>query len=61
MFLNTKDINKLPKLLNDKSIDHVIIMDHKGELAKNPPFPDGYEIIKLNMTPKNNKKGNENK
>lgn len=61
MFLNTKDINKLPKLLNDKSIDHVIIMDRKGELAKNPPFPDNYKIIKLNMTPKNNKKGNENK
>jgi hypothetical protein len=52
MFLNTQDINKLPKLLNDKSINHIIIMDHKGEFAKNPPFPDGYEIIKLNMTPK---------
>lgn len=61
MFLNTKDINKLPKLLNDKNIDHIIIMDHKGELAKNPPFPDSYKIIKLNMTPKNNEKGNENK
>jgi len=27
MFLNTQDINKLPKLLNDKSINHIIIMD----------------------------------
>ena len=61
MFLNTKDVNKLPKLLKDESIDHIIIMDHKCELAKNPPFPDGYEIIRLNMQPKNNKKGNENK
>ena len=61
MFLNTKDINKLPKLLNDKSIDPIIIMDHKGTLAKNPPLPDDYEIIQLNMTPKNNKKGNKNK
>ena len=52
MFLNTKDINKLPKLLNDKSIDHIIIMDHKGELTKNQPFPNDYEVIRLNMTPK---------
>lgn len=36
-------------------------MDHKGELTKNQPFPNDYEIIRLNMTPKNNKKGNENK
>lgn len=70
MFLNTKDINKLPKLLNDKSIDHIIIMDHKGELAKNQLIPDDYDVIrlnmqpknnKLNMQPKNNKKGNKNK
>lgn len=61
MFLNTQDINKLPKLLNDKNIDHVIIIDHKGELAKNPPSPNDYEIIKLNITPTNNKKGTENK
>ena len=61
MFLNTQDINKLPKLLNDKSIDHVIIMDHKGELTKNQPFPNDYEVIRLKMQPKNNKKGNENK
>lgn len=61
MFLNTQDINKLPKLLNDKSIDHIIIMDHKGELTKNEPSPNDYEIIRLNMTPTNNKKGNETK
>ena len=61
MFLNTQDINKLPKLLNDKSIDHVIIMDNKGELTKNQPFPNDYEVIRLNIQPKNNKKGNENK
>lgn len=61
MFLNTQDINKLPKLLNDKSIDHVIIMDHKGELTKNQPSHNDYEIIKLNMTPTNNKKGTETK
>lgn len=61
MFLNTQDINKLTKLLNDKSIDHVIIMDHKGELTKNQPSPNDYEIIRLNMTPTNNKKGNKNK
>lgn len=61
MFFNTKDINKLPKLLNDKSIDHIIIIDRKGELAKNPPSPNDYEIIKLNMTPTNNKKGTETK
>lgn len=61
MFLNVKDINKLPKLLKDKNIDHIIIMDHKGKLAKHPPIPDDYEVIQLNMTPKNNKKGNETK
>lgn len=61
MFLNIKDVDKLPILLKDKSIDHIIIMDRKRELAKNPPFPDDYEIIQLNMTLKNNKKGNKNK
>ena len=61
MFLNIKDVDKLPILLKDKSIDHIIIMDHKRELAKNPLFPDDYEIIQLNMTLKNNKKGNKNK
>ena len=61
MFLHINDTDKLPKLLKDKSIDHIIIIDHKRELAKNPPFPDDYEIIQLNMTPKNNKEGNKNK
>jgi hypothetical protein len=52
MFLHIKDINKLPGLQKDKNIDHIIIMDHKGTLAKNPPFPNDYEIIRLNMTDK---------
>lgn len=60
MFLHIKDIDKLPKLLNDKSTDHIIIIDPTGKLAKNPPVPDDYEIIRLNMTPENNKKGNKN-
>ena len=61
MFLHIQDIDKLPKLQKDKSIDHIIIIDHKGELAKNPPSPDDYEIIRLNMTTKNNKKDIKNK
>lgn len=61
MFLHVKNIDKLPDLQKDSSIDHIIIIDHKGKLAKNPPFPDDYELIRLNMQPKNNKKGNENK
>lgn len=61
MFIHIKDIDKLTKLQKSKSIDHIIIIDHKGELAKNPPFPEGYEIIKLNSQTKNNKKGNKNK
>ena len=61
MFLHIKDIDKLPKLQKDKTIDHIIIMDRKGELGKNPPSPNNYEVIKLNMTTKNNKKGIENK
>lgn len=61
MFLHIQDIDKLPKLQKDKSIDHIIIIDHKGELAKNPPSPDDYDIIRLNMTTKNNKKDIKNK
>lgn len=61
MFLHIQDIDKLPKLQKDKSIDHIIIIDHKGELAKNPQSPDDYEIIRLNMTTKNNKKDIKNK
>lgn len=61
MFLHINDTAKLPKLLKNKNIDHIILIDHKGELAKNPPFPNDYEVIKLNMKPKNNKKGNEDK
>lgn len=52
MFLHIKDIDKLQELQKDKNINHTIIMDHKGELAKNPPSPNDYEIIKLNMTTK---------
>lgn len=36
-------------------------MDLKGKLAKNPPFPEDHEIIKLNSQTKNNKKGDKNK
>ena len=36
-------------------------MDLKGKLAKNPPFPEDHEIIKLNNQTKNNKKGDKNK
>ena len=61
MFIHIKDIDKLPKLHKDKSVDHIIIIDHKGELAKNPPSPDNYEFIKLNRQTKNNKKGNKKK
>lgn len=61
MFIHIKDIDKLPKLQKHKSIDHLIIIDHKGELAKNPPSPNDYEIIKLNSQTKNNKKGNKKK
>ena len=61
MFLHIKDIDKLPKLQKDKNVDHIIIMDRKGKLNKNPPSPDDYEFIRLNMTNKNNKKGNKNK
>lgn len=61
MFLHIQDIDKLPKLQKDKSIDHIIIIDHKGELTKNPQSPDDYEIIRLNMTTKNNKKDIKNK
>lgn len=52
MFLHIKDIDKLPKLQKDKNIDHIIIMDHKGELDKNPPSLDDYETLKLNMADK---------
>ena len=52
MFIHIKDIDKLPKLQKHKSIDHIIIIDHKGELAKNPPSPNDYEIIKLNRQTK---------
>lgn len=52
MFLHINDTDKLPKLLKDKNTDHIILIDHKGELAKNPPYPDDYEIIRLNMTDK---------
>lgn len=52
MFIHIKDIDKLPKLQKDKSIDHIIILDHKGALAKNPPSPNDYEIIKLNRQTK---------
>ena len=52
MFLHIKDIDKLPKLQKDKSVDHIIIIDHKGELDKNPPSPDDYETLKLNMADK---------
>ena len=51
MFLHIKNIDKLQELQKDKNINH-IIMDHKGELAKNPPSPNDYEIIRLNMTDK---------
>lgn len=61
MFIHIKDIDKLTKLQKSKSIDHIIIIDHKSELAKNPPFPEDYEIIKLNSQTKNNKKGDKNK
>lgn len=61
MFLHIKDIDKLPKLQKDKSVDHIIIVDHKGKLNKNPPSPNDYEIIKLNSQTKNNKKGDKNK
>lgn len=61
MFLHIKDIDKLPKLQKDKSVDHIIIVDHKGKLNKNLPSPDDYDVIKLNMANKNNKKGNKNK
>lgn len=61
MFLHIKDIDKLPKLQKDKNVDHIIIMDLKGKLAKNPPFPKDHEIIKLNSQTKNNKKGDKNK
>lgn len=61
MFLHIKDIYKLPKLQKNKSVDHIIIVDHKGELNKNPPSPDDYKFIRLNMANKNNKKGNKNK
>ena len=61
MFLHIKDIDKLTKLQKNKSIDHIIIIDRKGELAKNPPSPNDYEIIKLNRKTKNNKKGNKKK
>ena len=52
MFLHIKDIDKLPKIQKNKSIDHIIIIDHKGELAKNPPSPNDYEIIRLNRQTK---------
>lgn len=52
MFIHIKDIDKLTKLQKNKSIDHIIIIDHKGELAKNPPSPNDYEIIKLNRQTK---------
>ena len=61
MFLHVKNIDKLPDLQKDKDINHIIVIDHKGTLAKNPLSTDDYEVIRLNMTPKNNKKGNENK
>lgn len=61
MFLHIKDIDKLPKLQKDKNVNHIIIMDLKGKLAKNPPFPEDHEIIKLNSQTKNNKKGDKNK
>lgn len=61
MFIHIKDIDKLPKLQKNKNINHIIIIDHKGKLAKNPPYPDNYEFIKLNRQTKNNKKGNKKK
>lgn len=61
MFIHIKDIDKLPTLQKDKNVNHIIIMDLKGKLAKNPPFPEDYEIIKLNRQTKNNKKGDKNK
>lgn len=48
MFIHIKDIDKLPKFQKNKNINHIIIMDLKGKLAKNPPFPEDHEIIKLN-------------
>lgn len=61
MFLHIKNIDKLPDLQKDKDINHIIVIDHKGTLAKNPLSPNDYEVIRLNMTPKNDKKGNKNK
>lgn len=59
--MHIKDIDKLPKFQKNKNINHIIIMDLKGKLAKNPPFPEDHEIIKLNSQTKNNKKGDKNK
>lgn len=61
MFLHIKDIDKLPKLQKDKSVNHIIIVDHKGKLDKNPPSPDDYEFIRLNMANKNNNELIQNK
>ena len=45
MFLKGNDIDKLPELLNDKNIDHIIINDPMGRLK--PNLPEDYEPIDL--------------